>query len=196
MRWVRVAAISACAAATAPIAPLLAQGSDVSISPFVSFLPTSGRSPLPGFALTIAGTPTFGLRLNARTALRKTNVGEVGTGSRIPPWGADADAVFALSGHPFGSSNRSVSTSAFIGFGAAATDTATSRVVTKNWSYGLGTTLPLGSILDVFLDSRWRMSRFVLPTASPHPTRTKELRFGLTFHVGGTDRGNDRRRGW
>src|ERR1043166_5132169 len=42
------------AAALAPVAAVAAQQSDVTVSPFVSFLPTAGASPLAGLALTLA----------------------------------------------------------------------------------------------------------------------------------------------
>lgn len=162
-----------------------AQQSDVSLSPFVSFFPATGRTALAGLAIAVSGSPGFGLRLNARSALRNSYAGSFGVGTVIPPWGADVDAVFGLTGRPFGRSNRTASSFAFLGIGASGADTAQLRLVTRNWSYGVGTSLPLGSVADLFADSRWRMSRFVLPTASPRPARTKELRFGLTFHAGG-----------
>jgi hypothetical protein len=185
----------ACPLLVAPAA-LWAQGSDVSISPFVSFLPPTGKSPLAGLTAVVAGSPDFGLRLNGRMALRNTYTGEFGAGSWTPPWGADIDGVTALSGHPFGAKNRSASSVAFMGIGLAAADTGTgaARVMRKNWSYGLGTVLPVGTAVDLFADSRWRMERFVLPTAKPHPARVKELRFGLTFHMGRADDGMSRRR--
>ena len=166
----------------APAASLAAQQSDYSVSPFVSFLPATGRSPLGGLALTLSGAPGFAFRVSGRTALRNTYAGGFGSGTFLPPWGADADAMVPLSGRPFGAFNRSAATFVFVGFGVAGADSAGSRVASKNWSYGIGTILPLGSLADIFADSRWRMSRFVLPTASPRPVRTKELRFGLTFH--------------
>ena len=108
-------------------------------------------------------------------------------GPRMPHWGFDSDIAMPLSGRPFGSS-RSVGTFGFLGLGVAATDSAAVRAVRKNWSYGLGTTIPLGSVVEMFADSRWRMQQFVLPTAKPHPTRERELRFGLAFHFGGETR--------
>ena len=41
------------------------------------------------------------------------------------------------------------------------------------------------SAIDVFGEARWRMSQYVLPTASSAPSPTNELRIGLSFHVGG-----------
>jgi hypothetical protein len=165
-----------------PAAFVAAQQSDYSVAPFESCLAASGKTPLAGLDLTVSGNPGLALRLSGRVALRKTYEGGFTTGSMIPPWGADVDMVAPLSGRPFGP-NRSIATFGFLGLGAAATDSATSRSVRKNWSYGLGTSIPLGSVVEIFADSRWRIAKFVLPTA--HPTREKEVRFGMTFHFGG-----------
>ena len=185
MHPIRFAAALVAVMLVTPAALLAAQQSDYSITPFVSFLTATGRTPLAGLDLTISGNPGLALRLNGRSALRNTYAGGFGTGSVIPPWGADVDMAVPLSGRPFGAS-RSIATFGFLGLGAAATDSAESRFVKKNWSYGVGTAIPLGSVVDIFADSRWRMQQFVLPTAKPRPTRAKELRFGLTFHVGGS----------
>jgi cell wall-associated NlpC family hydrolase len=40
--------------------------------------------------------------------------------------------------------------------------------------------------LDVFGESRWRMSQYVLPTARFAPAPTNELRFGISLHFGGS----------
>ena len=168
---------------TAAATPTLtAQGADLSFSPYASFLAPTGKSPLAGVSLSLAGSPGFALRLNARSALRNTSPGGVAGHASIPPWGADIDAVFALSGAPFGF-NRTGATYGFVGRGMAGADTADVRVVTHNWSYGIGTVLPLKSSVDLFADSRWRMRRFVLPTAKPHPEKTKEIRVGVTLHI-------------
>ncbi len=50
---------------------LRAQRSDVSVSPFVSFLPVGGASPLAGMALALAGNGAFGVRGSAGLALSK-----------------------------------------------------------------------------------------------------------------------------
>jgi hypothetical protein len=160
-----------------------AQQSDVSVSPSLS-LPTSpSTGALAGLGLTLAGSSGFAFRASGHVALKNTYAGISGSGTWLPPWGADIDAMFALSGRPFGTRNRSVATFAFIGVGTSATDTVDVRLLNKNWSYGLGTMLPLGSAVDLFAESRWRMLRFVLPTASPRPARSKEFRFGMSFHL-------------
>ena len=69
---------------------LLAQQSDLAISPFVSFLPAAGSNPLAGLALTLAGDAGFGLRASAHLVL--DNSIAFGSNASIRPWGADADA--------------------------------------------------------------------------------------------------------
>jgi cell wall-associated NlpC family hydrolase len=168
-----------------PAAAVAAQQSDLSVSPFVSFLPSAGASPLAGLAIALAGDAGFGLRASAHLALENANNTGFGTGSSIRPWGADADAVYSIGGRAFGSYNRTFAPFVFAGVGNSATDSSGFRVVRSNWSYGGGATIPLGSAIDLFGESRWRMSRYVLPTASFAPTPTTELRVGVSFHVGG-----------
>lgn len=162
-----------------------AQKSDLSVSPFVSFLPAAGGNPLAGLALTLAGNGALGLRGSAHLSLdnRSQNSG-LGSTSSLRPWGADADAMLSL-GRALGGSNRAISPFVFVGIGTAATDSLGYRVNHTNWSYGAGTAIPLGRAVDVFGEARWRMSRYVLPTAPGAPTPTNELRFGVSFHVGG-----------
>ena len=181
----RLAILSAIVIAAGP-RPGQAQQSDVSISSFVSVPRSANARNLGGLGLTLAGSPGFALRATGHVALRNTYAGAPGAGTWMPAWGADVDAAFALSGRPFGSSNRSAASYAFLGFGTSARDTADLRLVSKNWSYGLGTMLPLGSFIDLFAESRWRMSRLVLPTATPKPARAKELRFGMSLHLSST----------
>ncbi len=174
-----------------PAFPLLAQQADVSLGAALSFLSAIGNGAQPGLTLTMSGSPSFALRMNGRVAMRNSYTGAFSAAAVLPPWGADLDALFALGGHAFGASHRSPATFAILGVGAGAVDTAGARIVARNWSYGLGSVLPLGSAVDLFLDSRWRMARFVLPTATPRPMRSKEIRVGVTVHAGG---GGSRRR--
>ena len=51
------------------------------------------------------------------------------------------------------------------------------------WTTG-GPDVPWRAI-DLFGESRWRMSRYVLPTAQLAPKPTNEFRVGVSFHVGG-----------
>jgi hypothetical protein len=178
---------------TVPLS-LAAQQSDVAISPFVTEPSGFGTRPIAGLALTLAGSPTFGLRGAARMALKNAYAGPTNVNKWLPPWGGDADALFALSGRPFGGVTRSASSFAFVGVGIAARDTADVRIVSKNWSYGLGATLPLGSRVDLFAESRWRVAGLILPTAHPRPLKAKEYWVGMSFHVGaGTDKYGRRR---
>jgi hypothetical protein len=55
----------------------------------------------------------------------------------------------------------------------------------QGWSYGDGLSVPLGSALDLWGETRQRMSSFVLPTSYDAPTPRQELRFGMSFHFGG-----------
>jgi hypothetical protein len=156
-----------------------AQQSDVSLTPFVSFLPSAGTSPLAGLALTLAGNGGVALRASGHLALENSNNSGFGTSGTLRPWGADVDALFLL-GHRGG-----LMPFVFAGIGTASRDSAGINAMRSNWSYGAGGTLPLGSAIDIFGEARWRMSQYVLPTATLAPPRTNELRVGLSFHVGG-----------
>jgi len=153
-----------------------AQQSDLSIGPFLSYLPSSGASPLAGLALTIAsGSIAFRgsghLSLEDRSSLSSDN--------RMRPWGADADLLL------MSPSRRSLSPFVFAGVGTSAADSDGFRVQQHGWSYGAGLSVPLGGALDVFGEMRYRMSSFVLPTAYEAPSPRQELRVGMSFHVGG-----------
>lgn len=165
-----------------------AQQSDLSISPFVSFLPAGGGNPLAGLALTLAGDGGLGLRASGHLALQNNSQNNgIGPAASLRPWGADADAVLAL-GRAFGG-GRTITPFFFVGIGTAGSDSAGSRINRTNWSYGAGTAIPLGRSIDVFGEARWRMSRYVLPTATAAPSPTNELRLGVSFHVGGSGDG-------
>ena len=166
---------------------LLSQQSDATISPSLSMPAKSGSLTLGGVALTLASSPGFGLRASGYVALKNTTASALGTSTWARPWTADLDAVFALAGRPLGSRNRTAASYGFLGLGKSALDTANVRAVNKNWSYGIGTIVPLGAALDLFAEWRWRMSTLVLPTARPKPTRSKELRFGMSLHLARRD---------
>jgi hypothetical protein len=161
-----------------PISRAIAQQSDVTISPFVSFLPTAGASPLAGLALTLGGNGGFGIRASGHMALDNSNNAFANPGS-IRPWGADGDAVLN-----FGS--RGFSPFVFAGLGLTSADSLGTRTTHHNWSYGAGATLPLGSAIGLFGEARWRMARYVLPTANLAPSPTHEIRVGVSFRVGGS----------
>jgi cell wall-associated NlpC family hydrolase len=175
-------------ATVAPFVSVAAQRSDVSISPFVSFLPAAGTNPLAGLALTLAGDGAFAIRGSAHVALENYYADGFGPSGAFRPWGADADAILSL-GRMFGGSGRSLSPFVFAGIGTSTTDTTGFRTSHSNWSYGAGLSIPLGSAIDVFGESRWRMSSYVLPTASLAPSPTQEIRAGISLHFGRGSRG-------
>ena len=181
------AALLATAAAATPTL-LAAQQADVSVTPFVSFLPTTGASPLAGLALTLAGNSGLALRASGHVSLESQNDNSVIGGPSLRPWGADADAVLFL-GRALSGMQRSISPFVFAGVGIAGGESFYESDTHNNWSYGAGLTLPLGSAVDVFGESRWRMSEFVLPTSRFASSPTTELRVGLTFHFGGGSSG-------
>jgi cell wall-associated NlpC family hydrolase len=183
VQWSRLTSIAAIAAAIAPVASSAAQKSDVAISPFVSFLPSAGTNPLAGLALTLAGDAGFGIRASAHLALDNYNSTGFGPSEAFRPWGADADALLSLGGRAFGP-NRTFSPFVFVGIGTATTDTMGFRESHSNWSYGAGLSIPLGSAIDVFGESRWRMSSYMLPTASLAPSPRQEIRAGISLHFG------------
>jgi cell wall-associated NlpC family hydrolase len=183
------AAAAVSSALLAPAHTTIAQQSDVSISPFVSFLPSAGTSPLAGLALTLAGNAGLGLRASGHLALENSNTSGFGSTTGYRPWGADADAMLLL-GSPGG-----LMPFVFAGIGTSGGDSGGFNTMHSNWSYGAGATIPLGGAVDVFGEARWRMSRYVLPTATYAPRPTNELRVGLSFHVAGpsTSSGEARR---
>jgi cell wall-associated NlpC family hydrolase len=174
-----------------PIMTASAQQSDLAVSPFVSFLPAvSGSNPLAGIALTIGGGAGFGLRASGQLVLENpTNGTGFGSTASVRPWGADADAILSLGGRGFGSYSRTFAPFVFVGIGTAAKDTAGFRVNRTNWSFGAGAAMPLVGAIDIFGESRWRMSQYMLPSARGALSPTTEFRVGLSFHVGGLTNG-------
>jgi hypothetical protein len=177
-----IAGLVACVIA-APFASASAQQSGLAISPFMTFLPASGASPLAGLALTLGATRSLALRLGGQLSLDNTNTLGLTGSDAVRPWSADADALLQL-----GRSLGTIAPYAFAGVGKRGGPDAQYSTGETNWSYGAGLSLPLGSAIDLFGESRWRMSRFVLPSAYGAPSPTNELRAGVTFHVGGTAR--------
>lgn len=177
-RFLSAAAVGSALLASAQSA--IAQQSDVSITPFISFLPSAGTSPLAGLALTLAGNGGFGLRASGHLALENSKSSGFGMSGGLRPWGADADALFMLG------SRGGLMPFVFAGIGTSGRDSLGYNAMHSNWSYGAGATLPLGNAIDIFGEARWRMSRYVLPTATYAPSPTNELRAGLSFHVGGS----------
>jgi hypothetical protein len=186
MRQYRLSSVLLSAMIAGNAQPLMAQQSDASISTSLSVPAKAGTGALGGLALTLASSPRFALRASGQVALKNTSASTLGATTWLRPWTADVDAVFALTGRPLGS-HRTAASYGFLGMGKSAMDTANARATNKNWSYGIGSMVPLGASLDLFAEWRWRMSKFVLPTARPKPTRSKEVRFGLSFHLARRD---------
>jgi hypothetical protein len=173
------ASIAACFVA-APIALAAAQQSELAVSPFLAFLPAGGASPLAGLALTIGGASGFALRASGNVSLESSNTSAPLDANGVRPWGADADLMLFL-GRPFG--ERTLVPYGFAGVGTRGARHDQLDASQKNWSYGLGASIPLAGPIDIFGESRWRMSRFVLPSADGAPAPTNELRVGATFHT-------------
>jgi len=174
------------AAVSLGLVPLLAGGqSNVAVSPFVSYVPSATSNPLAGFALTFGGTTGLALRGGAELSIN--NPEPTGAQGGYRPWGADADAMLFLGGLGGGATvfSRSLSPYLFSGIGMTGGDSSGVNVVRHTWSYGVGANIPLGFDADIFAESRWRMSQYVLPTSKGAPDSKSELRFGLSFHVGG-----------
>lgn len=173
----------ACVVAT-PAVRASAQQSDLAISPFVTLLPTTGASPLAGLALTL-GSGAFAIRGSGHLALENSNTSGLLDANTTRPWGADADAMLFL-GRSYGG-GRSLAPYVFAGVGTSGGPSSGFDSRQSNWSYGAGISLPLGSLIDVFGESRWRMSQYVLPSANGAPSPRNEYRVGITFHVGGVN---------
>jgi len=175
------------AAVSLSLVPLFAEGqSNVAVSPFVSYVPSATSNPLAGFALTFGGTTGLALRGGAELSIN--NPEPTGAQGGYRPWGADADAMLFLGGLGGGATvfSRSLSPYLFSGIGMTGGDSSGMNVVRHTWSYGIGANIPLGFDADLFAESRWRMSQYVLPTSKGAPDSKSELRFGLSFHVGGS----------
>lgn len=166
-------------AVVAPLAPAHAQKSDLAVSPFVTFMPTGGGNPLAGLALTLAGDGGLAIRASGHLSLETSSPSTYALGSTMRPWGADADLLLSLGGR------HTLAPFVFAGIGTAATDSDGFRIRENNWSYGAGASLPVRRAIDLFAESRWRMSQYVLPTADFAPRPSQEFRVGVSFHVGG-----------
>jgi len=169
-----------------PMAATVGQSS-VAISPFVSYIPSAERNPLAGLGLTFGGTTGLALRGSAALSISNPDSNSNGSGG-YRPWSADADALLFLGGLGGGATvfSRALAPYLFSGIGLAGGDSSGVNVVHNGWSYGAGATIPLGLDADVFAEARWRMNAYVLPTAKDAPDSRSELRFGLSFHVGGS----------
>lgn len=179
---------------TLAMTPVLTVGgqSSVAVSPFVSYVPSAAANPLGGFALTFGGTTGLALRSSVEISLSTPRIDSAaGMPGGYRPWGADADAMLFLGGLGGGATvfSRALSPYVFAGIGLTGGDSAGTNVVRNGWSYGAGANIPLGMYADVFGEARWRMSEYVLPTSQGAPDSKSEMRFGLSFHVGGSGAG-------
>ncbi len=162
----------------APMAVAVGQSS-VTISPYLSHVPSASRNPFVGLALTFGS----GLALRGSADMSVQNLDSISTGGDRP-WSADADAVLFLGGGT--GYRRTIAPYLFAGLGITGGGDNRGDVVRNGWSYGAGAAIPIASVLDLFGEGRWRMSEYVLPTAELAPQPRSEFRFGLSFHVGGT----------
>lgn len=159
-----------------------AQQPGVSLSPFVTFVPTGSANPMGGLALGVAGGP-LALRGSGHVSLQEHNAAAP-AGVTARPWGADADAIASLDGYSYGE-RLAIMPYVFTGVGVTALDTAALRITRTGWSYGAGLNAPVGSSLGLFAETRWRISKFVMPDAADAPPALREFRVGLNFRVGG-----------
>jgi cell wall-associated NlpC family hydrolase len=173
--------------------PVVAVGqSSVTVSPFVSYVPSGTENPLAGMAITFGGTTGMAFRGSADISVEnpsKTDAAGMPT-SGYRPWSMDADALLFLGGLGGGYTvfSRSVNPYILAGIGLAGGDSAGVNVVNDGWSYGAGATVPIGQHADLFAEGRWRMPEYVLPTSNDAPSSHSEFRFGLSFHVGSDPR--------
>ena len=170
------------AALAAALGTADAQQTGVTLSPFVTFLPTGNASPMAGLAIALAGGP-LALRASGNLAVQERGANAL-SDLATRPWGVDADAIAYLAGYGY-SDRIALVPYVFTGVSNMAVDTASIRVNRQGWSYGAGLTLPVGGAVGLFGEARWRMSRFVMPDAADAPSATQEFRFGMSFRVGG-----------
>lgn len=193
--------ITCCITASLALAPMTvaAAQSSVTISPFVSYVPSAAVNPLAGMALTFGGTTGLALRAGAELSIENPQSTTGADGSfagDYRPWSADADAMLFLGGLGGGATvfSRTLAPYVFAGIGMTGGDSAGLNIVRNNWSYGAGAAIPLGLHADLFGELRWRMPEYVLPTSQGAPGSKSEMRFGLSFHIGGSERTSPPRR--
>jgi cell wall-associated NlpC family hydrolase len=164
---------------------------NVTLNPFFTFIPARTTGPMTGLALTLASGPLAiraggHISLQDRSSLGATSTTGTTTTSTISttrPWGADADALAYLESFTYGEFVR-FTPYVFTGVSTAAVDSGPLRFIRQGWSYGGGMALPIGSVLGVFGEMRWRMSRFVMPNAEGAPAPANEVRLGVAFRIG------------
>ena len=175
------------------LAPMLVPASasaqsNVVVSPFASYVPSAATNPLVGMSLTFGGTTGLALRGGAMLAISNADSLARMQGYNRP-WSADADMMFYMGGIGGGATmfGRALTPYVFTGIGMSGSDSGRTSHVVNGWSYGLGAALPLGLDADLYSELRFRMPEYVLPTAKDAPGSKKELRFGLSFHVGSSE---------
>jgi hypothetical protein len=156
----------------------------VTLNPFVTFVPAQSAGPMTGLALSLASGP-LAIRAGGHISLRDRNAAAAANSAvSTRPWGADADALAYFQSFLYGT-HVAFTPYVFAGVGTSSVDSGAYRLNRQGWSYGTGASLPLVSALGAFAEARWRMNRFVLPTATGAPAATSEFRLGFAFHVGG-----------
>ena len=168
-----------------PVLTAAAQSS-VTVSPFASYVPSAAVNPLAGFGLTFGGTTGLALRSSAQLSISNPDSAQRAAGGNRP-WGADADVMLFLGGLGRGYTvfDRTLAPYAFSGIFLMGADSSGKSITENGWSYGLGAAIPLGLHADLFGEARWRMPKYVMPTSDDAPDSKSEMRFGLSFHVGG-----------
>lgn len=165
----------------------VAQQAGVSLSPFVTFAPSGGASSMAGLALSVADGP-LALRAGGHLSLQERSALTGATAVTMRPWGADADALALLESYNYGD-HISLTPYVFAGVSTTTVDSGARRFNQQGWSYGGGFTLPMGSAFGLFSETRWRMSRYVMPNSDGAPSAIRELRIGASFRVGGGGKG-------
>ena len=161
-----------------------AQQSNVTLSPFVNFLPVGNAQPMAGMAFTVSDG-FVALRFGGQMSPQRRAAASTQSSTAVTRlWAADADALVQLENLSYGDL-LTFSPYVFVGASAFAADSGAVRINRPGWSYGSGLSLPLGSVVEMLGEFRWRMSRFVSPQASDAPRPAGEARFGIAFRVGG-----------
>ena len=159
-----------------------AQETGAALSPFAAF-PGGTPQTMAGLSLSLSGG-LVALRGGAHMAVQESGNSTIQGTPKVKPWGADADALLMLERLSYGG-HFTFGPYVFAGLGISAVDSASTRISRHDWSYGSGLSLPLGRVVAVFGEARWRMSKYVLPQAKDAPSPQTEARIGLSFHVGG-----------
>jgi hypothetical protein len=160
-----------------------AQQPGVSLSPTVTFPRSGDIGPLAGLTLGVTDGP-LSVRVGGEFSMRERSAIATTTTPLVTrPWNADADALLYFARNEAQVPLR-LAPYIFTGVGTATTDSGALRMRRQGWSYGAGAAMPLVSTFGAFVEARWRMSEFMLPNADKAPPASREVRLGLSFHVG------------